>query len=79
MKGNIKKHIFKKKISRSTGSEFNFLYFDILGLIIRKHKFTEQNYVSLIFFLNSASAWDFPSPINFFFSCSLRPDCLVCV
>ena len=43
----------------------NKTFFDILGgWIILKHKFIKQNYVWLTLFLNSASAWDFPSSIN---------------
>ena len=47
--------------------------------VVKNYFLGKNNYVSLIFFLKSASAWDFPSSINFFFSYSLRPDCLVCV
>ena len=46
--------------------------------VVKNYYLVKNNYVSLIFF-NSASTWDFPSSINFFFSCSHRPDCLVCV
>ena len=35
--------------------------------VVKNYYLVKNNYVSLIFFLNSASACDFPSSINFFF------------